>query len=103
MSRFRAESDDHDDDHVETSEGLAQCQRHVQGMLRSERGRQALTELRDALHALPQHRLIEGALCTVGGPERVEMPPETAIAQQASLYAAHCGLSARCAQEERTR
>jgi hypothetical protein len=34
--------------------------------LRGKRGRQVLAELREALMALPEHRLIEGALCTVG-------------------------------------
>jgi hypothetical protein len=33
--------------------------------LKGKRGRRALTDLRDALLALPQKRLIEGALCTV--------------------------------------
>jgi hypothetical protein len=39
--------------------------------LKSPRGRKALAEIREALLALPEKRLIEGALCTVGGPERV--------------------------------
>jgi hypothetical protein len=39
--------------------------------LKSKRGRQALRDLREALLALPEKRLIDGALCTVGGPGRV--------------------------------
>jgi tetratricopeptide (TPR) repeat protein len=34
--------------------------------LKGKRGRKALAELREALRALPDKRLIEGALCTVG-------------------------------------
>lgn len=38
--------------------------------LAGKRGKKALAELREALLALPEKRLIEGALCTVGGAER---------------------------------
>lgn len=38
----------------------------IKRALRGKRGRQALTELREALLALPQPRLIRRALCTVG-------------------------------------
>lgn len=38
--------------------------------LKGKRGRQALGDLRDALLALPEHRLIFGAMCTVGGVDK---------------------------------
>jgi hypothetical protein len=40
--------------------------------LKGKRGRKALAELREALMALPEHRLIEGALCTVGATAQAE-------------------------------
>jgi hypothetical protein len=40
-------------------------------VLKSKRGRRALAGIREALLALPEKRLIEGALCTVGGAERI--------------------------------
>jgi|SRR5581483_10401097 len=44
-------------------------QANVRRALKGKRGRKALTELREALLALPEKRLISGALCTVGGLE----------------------------------
>lgn len=41
-------------------------QHNVDLALSGQRGRQALTDLREALLALPDHRLISRALCTVG-------------------------------------
>lgn len=38
--------------------------------LKGKRGRKALRELRDALMALPEHRLIESAICTVDADQR---------------------------------
>ena len=43
---------------------------NVQRALGGKRGKKALAELREALLALPEKRLIAGALCTVGGVER---------------------------------
>jgi len=37
--------------------------------LKGKRGRKALADLREALMALPEHRLIDSAMCTVGGAE----------------------------------
>ena len=67
MSRF-AEGDD-DYDLIQLDQG--RWERNSRATLKSKRGRAALREIRDALLALPEHRLIEGALCTVGGVDRV--------------------------------
>jgi hypothetical protein len=53
--------------------------------LKGRRGRKALAELREALFALPEHRLIDRALCTVGGAD--ERVP-TATMEEAGQYAA---------------
>ena len=44
--------------------------------LKSRRGRKALAELREALMALPEHKLIRGALCTVNPEKRFRWEPE---------------------------
>lgn len=51
----------------------------LKAALHSKRGRQALTDLREALMALPERRLIAGALCTVGLAERIEAMPATVV------------------------
>jgi hypothetical protein len=48
----------------------------VRRSLRSPRGQRALRDLREALLALPEPRLIEGALCTVGSAGRLGALPE---------------------------
>lgn len=68
MSRFIDHGDDTD---PETVLARGRWQRNARAVLTSKRGRQALALLREALLALPEKRLIEGALCTVGGPARV--------------------------------
>lgn len=62
MSRFN----DYDDFDGEPEQILAQgrWQRNAEQVLRSKRGRKALADIREALMALPEHRLIEGAVCT---------------------------------------
>jgi hypothetical protein len=64
VSRFT----DYDDYEGEPEQILAQgrWQRNAEQVLRSKRGRRALAEIREALTALPEHRLIDGAVCTVG-------------------------------------
>ena len=52
---------------------------NVARALRGRRGQAALRDLREALLALPEKRLIEGALCTVGLKGRIEAMPETVI------------------------
>jgi len=68
MSRY---IDHSDDDSVEAVLARGRWERNARAALKSKRGRKALAEIREALLALPEKRLIEGALCTVGGPERV--------------------------------
>lgn len=65
MSRY------YDDDYDERfpNEG-AFWQANFERALKGKRGRQALRDLREALLALPQQRLIEGALCTVNADSR---------------------------------
>lgn len=43
--------------------------------LKGRRGRKMLAELRDALMALPERRLIRGAMCTVGAEQRKAANP----------------------------
>jgi len=68
MSRFS----DYDDYEGLPEQILAmgRWQRNSQAVLKSKRGRRALAELREALMALPEHKLIEGAVCTVGAEQR---------------------------------
>lgn len=46
---------------------------NAQRALKGKRGLKALAELREALLALPEKRLISGALCTVGAMDRPEV------------------------------
>lgn len=89
MSRFS----DYDDFEGEPEQILAmgRWQRNARAVLRSKRGRKALTELREALMALPEHRLIESALCTVGGVDKrlPSMTDEQVAAKAAEFAAAH--------------
>jgi hypothetical protein len=89
MSRY-SDSDYGDDELAVLAQG--RWQRNARATLKSKRGRKALAEIRDALLALPEPRLIEGALCTVGGPERVpevtdaEIDDHVARLRGAGLY-----------------
>lgn len=65
------------DDYEESFPGesalwLANAERALKG----KRGRQALRDLREALLALPEKKLIEGALCTVNPEKRLQGIPE---------------------------
>lgn len=53
--------------------------------LKGRRGRKVLSDLRDALRNLPQKRLIEGALCTMGSERRVAQ----AVAQNGAAETWH--------------
>lgn len=68
MSRFA----DYDDDEWYPNQA-ALWQANAERALSGKRGRKALAELREALRALPERRLIEGALCTVNSETRAPM------------------------------
>lgn len=74
MSRF-SEYDGDDDDSFNGNGGYM-WEKRAQLALEGKRGRAALADLRDALLALPQKQLIEGALCTVGLEARLTAIPE---------------------------
>jgi hypothetical protein len=84
MSRFS----DYDDFEGEPEQILAmgRWQRNSRAVLRSKRGRKALAELREALMALPEHKLIEGAVCTVGAEQRKAAHMAEAEADAAREY-----------------
>ena len=67
MSRY-SDYDDYDDDNWALNMG--RWEHNARVALKGKRGRKALAELREALMALPEHRLIEGAVCTVGAEQR---------------------------------
>jgi hypothetical protein len=79
MSRYV----DGDDDDEFAALNYGRWQRNARAVLKGKRGRKVLAEIREALLALPEKRLIEGALCTVGGPERV---PEVTDAEADARY-----------------
>jgi hypothetical protein len=61
VSRYQ----DRDDDFDPLAYGRWQV--NARRVLQSKRGRKALRDLRGALYALPERRLIASAMCTVGG------------------------------------
>lgn len=67
MSRF-VDNFDYDDEHAVLDQG--RWERNARAALKGKRGRKVLADLREALIALPEHRLIDGALCTVGGADK---------------------------------
>lgn len=68
MSRFS----DYDDDYSpEAILARGRWYNNARRALKGKRGRQALRDLRAALLALPEPRLISSAVCTVGGSGRV--------------------------------
>jgi hypothetical protein len=71
--------DHSDDDSPEMVLAQGRWERNARATLKGKRGRRALAEIRGALLALPDKRLIEGALCTVGGPERVPEVTDTEV------------------------
>jgi hypothetical protein len=83
MSRY---IDHSDDDSPEAILAQGRWEHNARAALKGKRGRQALRELREALLALPEKRLIDSALCTVGGPARV--PDVTGEAVAARISAA---------------
>jgi hypothetical protein len=71
MSRFDGEGDCPD-----YSNASELWQANVRRALAGKRGKKALAELREALRALPEKRLISGALCTVGGLSHPKAPTD---------------------------
>jgi hypothetical protein len=71
MSRY---GDDYDGEDFPNQ--LALWQANYERALKGRRGRKALSDLRDALLALPEKKLIEGALCTVNPAKRLQDIPE---------------------------
>jgi hypothetical protein len=67
MSRY-SDYDDYDED--DANFRYAAWQRNARLALSGKRGRKMLAELREALMALPEKRLIRDALCTVGAEKR---------------------------------
>jgi hypothetical protein len=65
---------EYDDYEGEPEQILAQgrWEHNARVALKGKRGRKALADLREALLALPEKRLIEGAVCTVGAEKRRE-------------------------------
>jgi hypothetical protein len=66
MSRY---GDDYDGDDFPNQSALWHA--NAERALKGKRGRKALADLREALLALPEPKLIEGALCTVNPEKRV--------------------------------
>ena len=65
MSRYSGYDDDED-----FPGQFALYESNLRRAIKGKRGRKFLAELREALLALPQARLIEGAMCTVGADKR---------------------------------
>lgn len=99
MSRFS----DYDDYEGEPEQILAmgRWKHNARAALKGKRGRKALADLREALLALPEHRLISGALCTVGGvDERLPLPGAGETAAHAARLVesgADCKMAEICA------
>lgn len=85
MSRY-TDNDGWDDDYWALNQG--RWEHNMRVALKGKRGRKALAELREALMALPEHRLIEGAVCTVGGVDK-RLPPMAA--EEAERHATALG------------
>lgn len=85
MSRY---VDHSDDDSAETILAQGRWGHNARAALKGKRGRKALAEIREALLALPEKRLIEGALCTVGGPGRVPEVTDAEVDEYTARLAA---------------
>jgi hypothetical protein len=82
MSRYEDHSDDDDPDMILAR---GRWQANARRALRGRRGQRALRQMREALMALPERRLIEGAMCTVGGIDR--RAPEVSAGELAECRA----------------
>jgi hypothetical protein len=94
VSRFR----DYDCDEEDFPGQRALQEANWQRALTGKRGRRFLALVREALMALPEHRLIEGALCTVGAADRrgqlVAQAEADAAAEAEALARRHAELVA---------
>lgn len=66
MSRWR----EYDNDDENWALDMGRWQHNARAALKGKRGPKALALLREALMALPEHRLIDSAVCTVGGVDK---------------------------------
>lgn len=87
MSRFEEYEGDGDDEWNGNS--WAAWEQRARLAINGKRGRKALAELREALMALPEKRLIADAMCTVNVERRVEeiALPEPAVVEPNSPFA----------------
>lgn len=86
MSRFT--DCDYDDENWALDHG--RWEHNSRTALKGRRGRKALADLREALLALPEKRLIEGAVCTVGGVDkRAPLLSDEELSRKAAQYAAN--------------
>jgi hypothetical protein len=92
MSRYR----EGDDDWREPEAILAQgrWEHNARQVLKSKRGRKALAEIRAALMALPERRLVSGAMCTAGTVD--ERLPEFSAEDAAMARAESAALTEWC-------
>lgn len=99
MSRF---TEGYDDDYEpEAVLARGRWEHNARRSLKSARGRKALAEIREALLALPEKRLIEGALCTVGGLDRIQEVTDAEVSQRVARLEA-AGMRSARADRERT-
>lgn len=99
MSRY---TDHSDDGSAEMVLARGRWERNARAALKGKRGRASLALIREALLALPEPRLIEGALCTVGGPERVPDVTEAEIDAHVAVLKAKGFWSEPYSTRERT-
>jgi hypothetical protein len=102
MSRYTEGDDDYEGAQLDQGRWA----HNYRAALNGKRGRAALALLREALLALPEPRLIEAAMCTVGGVDRVPEITEEEIAfelaRREELGFCHApDASARLMREER--
>jgi hypothetical protein len=88
MSRY-SDYDDYDEEDGQ-EERQRQWRENYAAALRSESGRRFLRDFRDALLALPEHKLIQSAMCTVGGAD--QRAPKMSEQDKAAYAAQYAGL-----------
>jgi hypothetical protein len=88
MSRWTDYDGDYDEE--DSEEQGRQWHERYAAALKSENGRQVLRDLREALMALPEPKLIESAMCTVGGADK--RAPQMTEQDKAAYAAQYAGL-----------